>query len=90
MDSSNQEARADSLFAAGRLSEAAQLYRGILRNAPGRLDIQTRVGRLALLENNPQEAIDHLAFVLNNGMCRGWRSKIFRYKTASGFGRRVC
>ena len=68
MDSSNQEARADSLFAAGRLSEAAQLYRGILRNAPGRLDIQTRVGRLALLENNPQEAIDHLAFVLNNGL----------------------
>ena len=59
-DSINQEARADALFAAGRLGEAAVLYRNILQDAPGRLDIQTRVGRLSLLENNPREAIDHL------------------------------
>lgn len=71
-DGRDQEASADSMLAAGRLSEAANLYRSVLESAPGRLDIQTRIGRLALLQNNPRDAIDHLACVLNNGL----RSKV--------------
>ena len=64
----NLEARADSLFSAGQLPEAALLYRKILRREPGRLDIQARLGRLALLDNNPPQAITQLAAVLNQGL----------------------
>jgi len=67
-DGRDEEARADSLFATGRLSEAALLYRSVLERAPGRLDSQARRERLALLQNNPRDAIDHLASVLNNGL----------------------
>lgn len=32
------------------------------------MDIQTRLGRLALLDNDPQQAISHFASVLNSGL----------------------
>jgi hypothetical protein len=68
VDTRNDEARADSLFLSGCFPEAAQRYRQVLQREPGRLDIQSRLGRLALLENRPQRAIELLADVLNKGL----------------------
>ena len=39
-----------------------------MQRDPGRLDIQTRLGRLALLDNDAQRAISHFASVLNKGL----------------------
>lgn len=67
-DSADLELRADSLFLAGSISEAAVIYRKVLECEPGRLDIQARLGRLALFENDPGRAIIHLTSALNNGL----------------------
>ena len=63
-----QEARADFLYAAGYLSEAVTVYQHVLQRDPGRLDIRARLGRLALFENNPKQAIVQLAAALNGGL----------------------
>ena len=63
-----QEQQADFLFAAGQLREASDLYRNIIQQDPGRLDVEIRLGHLALLQNHPQQAITHLAKALNNGL----------------------
>ena len=62
------EARADRLFAAGKLGQAFDLYLKVLQQDPGRLDIRARLGELALLRHQPKQAITYLAAALNNGL----------------------
>ena len=76
-----QEARADSLYAAGHLSEAVTIYQNVLECEPGRLDIRARLGRLALFENKPRQAIAHLAAALNGGL----RSRTLWEKLADAY-----
>ncbi len=47
---------------------ATQLYRDLAQRDPGRLDLQVRLGRLALLRYDPVQAIEHFASALNNGL----------------------
>ncbi|MCP3870691.1 MAG: hypothetical protein GY703_21885 [Gammaproteobacteria bacterium] len=55
------EAQADRFFVSGFFSEASAIYREVLEREPGRLDLQSRTGHLALLRNDPVSAIKHLA-----------------------------
>lgn len=68
LNEESPEVRADALLACGEISQAALLYHQVLQQHPHRLDLRVRLGRLALLQNSPQEAITHLAAVLNNGL----------------------
>jgi len=63
-----REATADRLFLAGCFPQAVAIYQKVLEHEPGRLDIRARLGRLALFQNDPGQAVTHLASVLNNGL----------------------
>ncbi|MDJ0805845.1 MAG: retropepsin-like aspartic protease [Gammaproteobacteria bacterium] len=56
------------MYAAGYLRDATEFYHEVLKQEPGRVDIQVRLGRLALLSNHPRRAIDYFTSVLNNGL----------------------
>lgn len=62
------EREAQEHFIAGRLSEAADAFRALGRRHPERMDIQARIGYLALLDNDPDTAIAHLATAINQGL----------------------
>ena len=68
LDAVQPEEQADASLACGDIAQAALLYQRALQQHPGRLDLRVRMGRLALLQNAPQEAISHLAAALNNGL----------------------
>ncbi len=69
-DQQDQQSQADAGYRDGDFEQATVLYQAILARAPERLDIIARLGRLALLRNDPPAAIDYFAVVLN----RGWRA----------------
>jgi predicted aspartyl protease len=68
VDVDQPEEQADALLAGGNIARAALFYQRALQQHPGRLDLRVRLGRLALLQNKPREAIGHLAAALNNGL----------------------
>lgn len=68
IDEVQPEDQADALLACGEIARAALLYQRAIQQHPGRLDLRMRLGRLALLQNSPQEAISHFAAALNNGL----------------------
>ena len=54
-------------FLAGRFSEAAVIYRQLCSNFPERLGIRARLGYLALLANDLDDAVKHLSQAINLG-----------------------
>lgn len=61
-----QEARRQ--FTLGRFRESSKNYQSLCRHFPERLDIQARLGYLALLANDLDAAVAHLAKAINLGM----------------------
>lgn len=54
-------------FLAGRFDEAAVIYQQLCSNLPERLDIRARLGYLALLANDLDDAVKHLSQAINLG-----------------------
>jgi hypothetical protein len=68
MDLRSDEQTAQQHFAQGRLQESAANFERLSRQLPERLDLRARLGYLALLANNLDAAIDHLATAINRGL----------------------
>jgi hypothetical protein len=68
MDLKSAEQAAGELFAQGRFQKAATIYQQMKRLLPERLDLQSRLGYLALLANDLDAAIDQLSKAINQGL----------------------
>lgn len=68
MDLSTTEQEAREHFAAGRLRESARAFHRLNRRFPERLDVQAQLGYLALLANELDAAVNHLAVAINQGL----------------------
>jgi hypothetical protein len=68
LDLSILEQQASEHFTHGRLRAAARAYVQLCRHLPERLDVQARLGYLALLGNDLDEAVAHLAKAINDGL----------------------
>jgi hypothetical protein len=64
--STEQEAR--DQFAQGRFREAARALHRLNRRFPERLDVQAQLGYLALLANELDAAVNHLAVAIKQGL----------------------
>jgi tetratricopeptide (TPR) repeat protein len=62
------ERAAQQGFVEGQLSQAATDYERLVRRMPDRLDLRARLGYLALLANDSDAAIKHLADTINQGL----------------------
>jgi tetratricopeptide (TPR) repeat protein len=61
------ELTAKQHFRAGRFNQAAAIYEQLCSNLPERLDIRARLGYLALLANDLDDAVRHLSQAINLG-----------------------
>ena len=61
------EPSAQQHFLAGRFNEAAAIYEQLYSNLPERLDIRARLGYVALLTNDLENAVKHLSQAINLG-----------------------
>jgi len=68
MDLKSDEQVAQQRFAQGRLLESAKDFERLCRQLPERLDLRARLGYLALLANDLDVAVNHLAQVINQGL----------------------
>jgi hypothetical protein len=68
MDLSATEQEAREQFAQGRFRESATNFYRVSRHFPERLDVQARLGYLALLANELDTAVKHLALAINQGL----------------------
>ena len=68
MDLRAIEQQAQEYFAQGRLRDSAECFQRLNRYLPERLDLQARVGYLALLANDLDAAVNQLAQVINQGL----------------------
>ena len=68
MDLSATEQEAREQFAHGRFRESATNFYRVSRHFPERLDVQARLGYLALLANELDTAVKHLALAINQGL----------------------
>jgi hypothetical protein len=68
MDLTTDEQAAQACFAQGRLWEALPDFERLSRLLPERLDLRARLGYLALLANDLDTAIEHLAQAINQGL----------------------
>ena len=68
MDLRAIEQQAQEHFAQGRLRESAECLQRLNRCLPERLDVQARLGYLALLANDLDAAVNQLAQVINLGL----------------------
>lgn len=68
MDLSTTEQEAREQFAQGRFRESAINFYRVSRHFPERLDVQARLGYLALLANELDTAVKHLTLAINQGL----------------------
>ncbi len=68
MDLSTTEQEAREQFAQGRFRESAINFHSVSRHFPERLDVQARLGYLALLANELDTAVKHLTLAINQGL----------------------
>jgi hypothetical protein len=68
MDLKTDEQAAQERFAQGQLWELAADYDRLCRQMPERLDLRARLGYLALLANDLDAAVKHLAHAINQGL----------------------
>ena len=68
MDSKPDEQAAQERFTQGHLLESFTDYDRLCRQLPERLDLRARLGYLALLANDLDAAVQHLAQALNQGL----------------------
>ena len=68
MDLSTTEQEAREQFAEGRFRESATNFYRESRHFPERLDVHARLGYLALLANELETAVRHLALAINQGL----------------------
>ncbi|MBT8127844.1 MAG: aspartyl protease family protein [Gammaproteobacteria bacterium] len=68
MDLNIDEQAAQARFAQGRLGESVADFERLSRLIPERLDLRARLGYLALLANDLDAAVEHLAQAINQGL----------------------
>lgn len=68
MELNTDEQGAQARFAQGRLSESVPAFDRLCQLLPERLDLRARLGYLALLANDLDTAIEHLALAINQGL----------------------
>ncbi len=68
MDLNTEEQAAQARFAQGRLWESVLDFDRLSQLLPERLDLRARLGYLALLANDLDTAIEHLAQAINQGL----------------------
>ncbi len=68
MELNHLEQEVNKHFMQGRLQAAARACEQLCRHLPERLDVQAKLGYLALLGNDLDEAVTHLAKAINDGL----------------------
>ncbi len=68
MDMNVSEEEAREQFAKGRFPESTRAFQRLMQRFPERLDVEARLGYLALLANDLDAAVHHLALAINGGL----------------------
>jgi hypothetical protein len=68
MDLRAIEEEANAQFAKGQIRESARTFQCLSEQLPERLDVQAKLGYLALLGNDLDAAVDYVARVINRGL----------------------